>query len=81
VTVGRDAALLMYGWSGRDYVSGGGGADRCLAVLDGDGEDTVLGGRGYGTCAADAGDSRRSVERRRVCKGESPNPRTRARRG
>ena len=41
---GPDADLLMYGWSGRDYVSGGGGADRCLAVLDGDGEDTVLGG-------------------------------------
>ena len=60
----------MYGWSGRDYVSGGGGADRCLAVLDGDGEDTVLGGPGYDTYAADAGDARRSVERRRVCVGE-----------
>jgi hypothetical protein len=51
-------------------VSGGGGDDRCLAVLDGDGEDTVLGGPGYDTYAADAGDTRRSVERRRVCVGE-----------
>ena len=57
----------MYGWTGRDFVEGGGGNDRCLAVLDGDGEDTVLGGPGVDTYAADPGDTIRSVERRRRC--------------
>jgi len=62
-----DTLTDFRGW---DFISGGDGADSCLATWDGGGHDTIKGGAGRDIYYADNVDTVKTAERKIICFAE-----------